>query len=80
MRAAQTEVAMGIEDLTQKAKDFVNTNSDKVKEALNSEQAEGISDKVLDGVAGAVNKVTGDKFADKVEGVRDSIDKKLGNE
>ncbi|MGO3885444.1 MAG: antitoxin [Mycetocola sp.] len=71
---------MGIEDLTQKAKDFVNTNSDKVQEALKSEQAEGISDKVLGGVADAVNKVTGDKFADQVENVRDSIDKKIGNE
>ncbi|MGO2660385.1 Rv0909 family putative TA system antitoxin [Mycetocola reblochoni] len=71
---------MGIEDLTKKAKDFVEANSEKVQEALKSEQAEKVSDRVLDGVAGAVNKVTGDKYADKVGEARESIDKKLGNE
>lgn len=71
---------MGLEDLGKQAGDFVKQNSDKVGEALKSEQAEGISDKILDGAAGLANKVTGGKFADKVEEARDAVDGKLGNE
>ena len=42
---------MGIEDLAKQAGDFAKDNADKIQEALKSEQAEGISDKVLDGAA-----------------------------
>jgi hypothetical protein len=69
---------MGIEDVTKQATDFLN--DPKVKDALKSEQAEGISDSLLDGVAGAVNKVTGDKFKDQVDGARDAADKSVGNQ
>lgn len=78
---------MGIEDLGAKAEqaakqvgDLVNQNKDKVEAALKSEQAEGISDKVLDGAKDLFNKVTGDKFADQVEDVRKNLDDKIGNE
>lgn len=71
---------MGIEDLAKQAGDFVKNNADKVQDALKSEQAEDISDKALDGAADVANKVTGGKFADKVEGVRETLDKKIGNE
>lgn len=60
---------MGIDDLFGKA-----------KEAASSEQAEEISDKVLDGAESLVNKVTGDKFSEQVDGVREAIDGKIGNE
>ncbi len=60
---------MGIEDLANQAKDFIK-----------SEQAEGISDQLLDSAAGAANKVTGDKFADQVDSVRNSVDGAVGNE
>ena len=60
---------MGIDDLLGKA-----------KEAASSEQAEEISDKVLDGAEGLANKLTGDKFSDQVDGVRDAVDGKIGNE
>lgn len=69
---------MGIEDLTAKAKEFLTDN--KVTDALHSEQAEGISDKLLDGVADAANKVTGGKFEDQIQDARDSADKAVGNE
>jgi hypothetical protein len=69
---------MGLDDITKKAQEFLG--SDQVKDALHSEQAENISDKLLDGVAGTVNKVTGDKFADQVEGARSAADDKVGNE
>jgi hypothetical protein len=69
---------MGLDDITKKAQEFLG--SDQVKDALHSEQAENISDKLLDGVAGTVNKVTGDKFADQVEGARSAADGKVGTE
>lgn len=68
----------GFDDITKKAQEFLN--DPKVKDALNSEQAEGVSDKLLDGVAGAAKKVTGGRFDDKIEGARDEADKHVGNE
>ncbi|MEN0085583.1 MAG: antitoxin [Leifsonia sp.] len=68
----------GFDDITKKAQEFLN--DPKVKDALNSEQAEDISDKLLDGVAGAAKKVTGGKFDDKIDGARDEADKHVGNE
>jgi hypothetical protein len=69
---------MGLEDITKKAQELLADN--KVQDALRSEQAEDISDKLLDGVAGAVNKVTGDKYAEQVEGARATADKAVGTE
>ena len=60
---------MGIEDLANTAKDF-----------LKSEQAEGISDDLLDKAAEAANKLTGGKFEEQVDGVRKNIDGAVGNE
>lgn len=54
--------------------------ADKAKDALQSEQAEEISDNILDGAEDLANKVTDGKFADQVEGVRDEADKHVGNE
>ena len=69
-----------LDDLTKKAQDFVEENKDKINEALNSEQAEDISDKVLDGVAEAAKKVTPDEHDAKIDEVRENMDKKIGNE
>jgi hypothetical protein len=52
----------------------------KAKVAASSEQAEEISDKLLDGAEGLANRLTGDKFSDQVDGVRDAVDGKIGNE
>ncbi len=71
---------MAIDDMKKKAGDFAKENADKINEALKSEQAEGISDKILDGAADLANKLTGGKHADKVQEVRDNIDKNIGNE
>ena len=60
---------MGIEDLTNQAKEF-----------LKSEQAEDVSDKLLDGAADLANKVTGNKFAEHVDGARDAADGAVGNQ
>lgn len=71
---------MGIEDLAKQAGDFAKDNADKIQEALKSEQAEGISDKVLDGAADLANKLTGGKFAAQIDGARDAADGAIGNE
>lgn len=71
---------MGIEDLAKQAGDFISQNADKVQDALKSDHAEEISDKVLDGAADLANKVTGGKHSDKISEVRDQIDKQLGSE
>ncbi|MBX3104783.1 MAG: antitoxin [Microbacteriaceae bacterium] len=60
---------MGIDDIINDAKD-----------AVKSEQAEEISDNILDGAENLIDKVTGGKFAEQVDDVRDAIDKKIGNE
>lgn len=78
---------MSIEDLSKKASEvagkvgeFAKENADKVSEALKSEQAESISDKILDGAADLANKVTGGSHADKITEVRDNLDGKIGNQ
>ena len=54
-------------------------NKDKLAEAVKSEQAEDISDKVLDGVADFAKKIA-PGAADKIDEIRDSADKAVGNE
>lgn len=74
---------MAIEDsinaAVSKGRDLYEQNKDKIDEALNSEQAESISDKVLDGVAGLAKKVA-PGAADKIDDVRDQVDRSIGNE
>ena len=69
---------MGIDDITAKAKEFLNDG--RVADALKGEQAEDISDKVLDGVADVANKVTGGKFEEQIDGAREAADKAVGTE
>ena len=71
---------MAFEDLGKKASDFAKENSAKINDALQSEQAEGISDKLLGGAADLANKITGGKHAAKIEDVRGTLDDKIGNE
>lgn len=79
MAAGSTYVGqMGIDDITKKAEAFLQ--NDKVKEALSSEQAENISDKLLDGVTDAVHNATGGKFDGQVEDAKREADKRVGNE
>lgn len=60
---------MGFEDIVGGAKDF-----------LSSDQAEGVSDNVLDAAASKVDDLTGGKFSDQIDGVRDQVDAKIGDE
>lgn len=67
-------------DAAAKAKSFFEENKDKIEEALASEKAEEISDNVLDNLAGLAKKVLGDDHASKIDEVRNTIDKSIGNE
>ena len=71
--------SMGIEDAVNKGKDLYEQNKDKIAEAVKSEQAEDISDKVLDGVADFAKKIA-PGAADKIDEIRDNADKAVGNE
>ena len=53
---------------------------DKAKDALNSEKAEQVSDQALDRAESFAKSKAGSEHHDKITGVRDSIDKKIGNE
>jgi hypothetical protein len=68
----------GFDDISKKAQSFLN--DPKVKDALKSEKAEGVSDSVLDAVAGAADKLTGGKHSDKIASAKEQADKKLGDQ
>lgn len=70
---------MGIDDLVNKGKDLYEENKDKIADAVKSEQAEEVSDKVLDGVADFAKKIA-PGAADKIDEIRDNVDKSVGNE
>ncbi|PSL39584.1 antitoxin protein of toxin-antitoxin system [Labedella gwakjiensis] len=69
---------MGIDDISKKAQEFLK--DERVTKALKSEQAEGASDKILDGIAAAADKATGGKFAGQIDDAKKAADKKIGNE
>ena len=69
---------MGIDDITGKAKEFLD--SEQVKDMLASEQAENISDAVLDGVADVADTVTGGRFRDQIDDVKANIDGAIGTD
>ncbi len=71
---------MGIDDLVNQGKEFLDQNKDKIDDALKSEQAEGISDDALDAAADFVKKIAPDSVDAHVDGVRDNVDKAVGNE
>ena len=71
---------MGIDDLIGKGKELFKQNKDKIGDVLSSDQAEAISDTVLDAGAGIAKKVLPDEHDAKVDEVRDTLDKSIGNE
>lgn len=71
---------MGIDDLVNQGKEFLEKNKDKIGEVLRSEQAEGVSDSALDAGADFVKKFTNDEQDAQVDSVRQNIDKAVGNE
>ncbi|MFF2372405.1 hypothetical protein [Agromyces sp. NPDC058110] len=70
----------GIDDLAKQAGEFIEQNKDKIQEVLKSEQAEDISDKVLDGIGEAVKKIAPDEHDGMIDDVKANIDKAVGNQ
>lgn len=70
---------MGVDDIINKGKKLLDENRDKIEEALKSEKAEEVSDKILDGAAAAIKKVVPADQHAKVDEVRDNVDKNIGN-
>ncbi|NYE21335.1 Rv0909 family putative TA system antitoxin [Microbacterium immunditiarum] len=71
---------MGIDDLVNQGKEFLEQNKEKIDDVIKSDQAEDVSDKVLDAAADFVKKVAPDSVDQHVDGVRDNVDKAIGNE
>jgi hypothetical protein len=71
---------MGLDDLVNKGKHLFTQNQDKITEALKSERAEGISDKLLDGASSRAKKMTSGKYDEHIDKARNSADKSVGNE
>ena len=71
---------MGIDDLVNQGKEFLEQNKDKIDDVIKSDQAEDVSDNVLDAAADFVKKVAPDSIDQHVDGVRESVDKAVGNE
>ena len=69
------EADMGIDDMINKGKQLLEENRDKIEKALESDKAEEVSDKVLDGAADAIKKVVPAEHHAKVDEVRDNVDK-----
>ncbi|MFF8189221.1 hypothetical protein ACF044_18410 [Microbacterium sp. NPDC016588] len=70
---------MGVDDIIAKGKALLDENRDKIEEALKTENAEGVSDKILDGAADAIKKVVPAEHHAKVDEVRDNVDRNIGN-
>lgn len=68
-----------INDAVSKGKEFLEQNKEKLDGVLHSEQAEGISDTILGGAADLAKKVA-PGAAEQIDGVRDTLDKSVGNE
>lgn len=71
---------MGIEDLVNQGKEFLDQNKDAINSALKSDKVEEVSDSVLATASDAVKKVAPDSIDAHVDGVREGIDKAVGSE
>ncbi len=79
-RTDPEESRMGVDDLINQGKDFLDQNKDKIEGALKSEQAEDISDNVLDAVSDFAKKVAPESAHEQIDNVRKSVDGAIGNE
>lgn len=76
----QKNVSAKAEEITDKAKAFVDENTDKIEAALRSEKAEEVSDKIIHGLADGLKKVTGGKFDEQIDKDAEDLDGKIGND
>ena len=69
---------MAFDKFLDKAKNLAN--DPKVKDKLNSDKAEKVTDSVLDKAAGVADSLTGGKHSDKIKKARDAADDAIGND
>jgi len=69
----------GFDDLVNQGKELYEQNKDKIDDLLKSEQAEGISDKALDGASDFAKKLLPDEHDGTIDGVRNNIDGAVGD-
>jgi hypothetical protein len=69
----------GFDDLINQGKELYEQNKDKIDDFLKSEQAEDISDKVLDGASDMAKKVFSDDHDATIDSVRDNLDGAVGD-
>ncbi|MEO2135310.1 hypothetical protein [Microbacterium sp.] len=70
---------MGLDDIVNQGKQFLEQNKDKIDEVIHSDKAEEVSDGVLGAAADFVKKIAPDQFDGKVDEVRDQVDGAIGN-
>ncbi|MBF0816837.1 hypothetical protein E4U02_10475 [Microbacterium paludicola] len=71
---------MGLDDLVNQGKELFEQNKDKLADALNSAEAEGVSDSVLDKVTDFAKGVLPDNLDEQIDQIRDNVDGAVGNE
>ncbi|HET8926374.1 MAG TPA: hypothetical protein VFN24_00915 [Microbacterium sp.] len=71
---------MGFDDIVNKGKELFEENKDKVGDFLKSDQAEDISDKVIDGASGVAKKVVPDEHHGTVDDIAAKVDGAVGSE
>lgn len=69
-----------VDAAAQKTKEAYEKINDAVGGALNSEQAEQISDTILDTVAGFAKKILPDSADAQIDEVRQKVDDQIGTE
>lgn len=69
---------MAFDKFLDKAKNLAN--DPKVKDKLNSEKAEKVTDSILDKAAGVAESLTGGKHSDKIKKARDAADNAIGSD
>ena len=71
---------MSIDDLVNKGKDLFQQNKDKISEALKSDKAEEISDKLIQGASDAAKKVVPEQHHGTVDDIAGKADGAVGNQ
>lgn len=70
----------GFDDLVNQGKGLYEQHKDKIDGFVRSEQAEDISDKVLDGASGVAKKVVPEEHHGTIDDVRGNVDGAIGNQ
>ncbi|GAA1744064.1 Rv0909 family putative TA system antitoxin [Microbacterium paludicola] len=70
---------MGFDDLVNQGKELFEQNKDKLQDALQSAEAEGVSDTVLDKVTDFAKGVLPDDLDGQIDQIRDNVDGAVGD-